>query len=197
MQPATPSLRLFIAIALPEALREAIAASTASVRATMPGVRWVAARSLHLTLVFLGERPGDEPERLAGALRDVCAGVAPFSLTVGRPGCFPSAQRPRVLWLGIAGGAEPLVALQRAVSGALAREQLAEPDERFSPHLTLGRVPDALDAATRRTLGAAWAALPLPAFPPIPVTQVLVMRSELLRGGARYTALHTLSLGSK
>ena len=197
MQPAMPSLRLFIALSLPEALSDAIAVSTASVRARVPGVRWVAAASLHLTLVFLGERPGDYPERLAAALRDVCAGVAPFSLTISRPGCFPNAQRPRVLGLGIAGGAEPLVALQRAVSGALAREPLAKPDERFSPHLTLGRAPDALDLPSRRTLGALWTALPLPAFPPIPVTQVLVMRSELSRGGARYTALRALPLGRR
>jgi 2'-5' RNA ligase len=188
------SLRLFIAISLPAALPEAIAEATAPVRAGAPGVRWVAARSLHLTLVFLGERPANEPERLSAALGPVCAGIPAFALTLGRPGCFPNAQRPRVLWLGIAGGAEALTALQRAVSGALLRERLAQPEDRFSPHLTLGRVPDTMDAPARRALGASWMALSLPAFPAIPVTGVHVMRSEFSRTGARYTALRTLPL---
>jgi 2'-5' RNA ligase len=190
------SLRLFIAISLPDALPEAIAEATAPVRAGAPGVRWVAARSLHLTLVFLGERPANEPERLAAALGPVCASIPAFALTLGRPGCFPTTQRPRVLWLGIAQGAEALTALQRAVSGALLQERLAQPEDRFSPHLTLGRVPDTMDTTTRRALGASWMALSLPAFPAIPVTEVHVMHSELSRTGARYTALRTLPLAT-
>jgi 2'-5' RNA ligase len=187
-------LRLFIALSLPDALREHIAAATAAMRANAPSVRWVAPGSLHLTLVFLGERPADYSVRLASALGNVCASTPPFTLTLGGPGCFPNAHRPRVLWLGIAAGAETLLRLQRAVSAALVQAQLAQPEDRFSPHLTLGRVPDLMDASARHALGASWTALSLPRFPSIPITAVHVMRSELSRVGARYTALHSLPL---
>ena len=99
-----------------------------------------------------------------------------------------------MLWLGIARGAEPLVTLQRAVSAALARVELAQPDDRFSPHLTLGRVADTVAPVARPVLGASWLALPLPEFPAAPITGVHLLRSELLRGGARYTTLYTLPL---
>jgi RNA 2',3'-cyclic 3'-phosphodiesterase len=192
---SSPStLRLFLALSIPDPVRAGIAAAIEPVRVALPDVRWVAPQSLHFTLVFLGERPADQPERIAAAIRDACAAQPRFELLIGGPGCFPTPQRPRVLWLGLAAGAAQVIALQRAVLAPLVHHELAQPEERFSPHLTLGRVPDTLDRGRRSVVGASWTALSPMTLPAIPVTGVHVMRSELGRGGARYTTLLTVPL---
>ncbi|MCZ6453267.1 MAG: RNA 2',3'-cyclic phosphodiesterase, partial [Alphaproteobacteria bacterium] len=44
-------IRLFAALALPEAVRERLV----QVRAPLPGARWVPLENLHVTLRFIGE----------------------------------------------------------------------------------------------------------------------------------------------
>ena len=53
------SLRLFIAVELPPAVHEALAAVQKRLQAFDPdrGVRWSAIDSIHLTLKFLGDTP--------------------------------------------------------------------------------------------------------------------------------------------
>ena len=47
-------MRLFVALTLPEEIREALAA----LENGLPGVRWVPEENLHLTLRFIGEVDG-------------------------------------------------------------------------------------------------------------------------------------------
>jgi 2'-5' RNA ligase len=188
------ALRLFLAIELPDAVRAGLDAAAVPARAHGTGVRWVRAESLHLTLVFLGERPARQVDAIAARVGAVCAAQAPFALRVEGMGCFPSPHRPRVLWAGIGGETAALKAMQCAILGALVRAGLAAADERFDPHLTLGRVRDEVPPGPRAALGHAWTALPAPALPPIAVRACHLMRSELGRGGALYTALRTFPL---
>ena len=63
-------MRLFIAVNLPDALRQELWAAAAALRRGDFPVKWVAADALHLTLKFLGEvAPEREPELLAGMAR--------------------------------------------------------------------------------------------------------------------------------
>ena len=141
--------RLFIALPLPDAARSAIEALVAGVRlAPEPGVgerrdpkdvRWVRMDGLHVTLRFLGPT---EPERIAAACAAVetaAAGVAPFELGLAGAGAFPHPARPRVLWLGLARGLEPLDALTRRVGRSLAEQGWPHDDRPARPHLTLAR----------------------------------------------------------
>lgn len=188
------ALRLFLAIDVPDAARLGLDAAAASARALGAEVRWVRPESVHLTLVFLGERPPAHVEAIAACVAPVVAAHAPFGLHIAGMGCFPSAARPRVLWAGLGGETAALAALRRDVQDALVRAGLAEADTRFDPHLTLGRVRDEVGPAPRAALGRAWLALPLPDLPAIPVRDVRLMRSELGRDGARYTVVRTFQL---
>jgi 2'-5' RNA ligase len=150
---------------------------------------------LHLTLVFLGERPPEQVGEIAEAVGAACADARPFSLTVAGHGCFPSPARARVLWIGLAGETSALTLLQHAILTALVAARLAEPGERFSPHLTLGRVRETTSPTARADLGRRWLALPPPAPTVFPVREVHLISSILGPGGSRYTTLHTLPLG--
>ncbi len=187
-------MRLFAAAALPRALADEAARWTAALAAdpaTGRGVRWVRSEGLHLTLHFFGEVPEGERARVSAALAaGVAAAPGTFDLVLEGLGAFPSAARPRVIWLGAGEGAARLVRLQAAVSAAVSAEGFPVDARPFHPHLTLGRcegrppagLPGAIDAARGRRLGRF-------------LVEVLTLyRSDLAPGGSRHTPLETWRL---
>lgn len=158
-----------------------------------PRVAWVAAENLHLTLKFLGNVLVDALPDVSAAIASGTAGTAPFVLEVTGLGAFPTATRPRVLWAGVANGAEVTAALAARIDAAL--ESLGFPGERraFSAHVTLGRVrvprrdpqlARAIEAGAEREFGV------------VRVDAVRLMRSELSPGGARYSEIAAIPLAS-
>ena len=185
-------MRLFLAVNLPDDVRDGVASATQRARATHPGVAWVQPSLLHLTVKFIGERNAELVPRVVDAARAAAAAVAPFESALAGGGAFPNFRAPRVVWIGMA-NASPLVALAARLDAALV--PLGIPAERrpFRPHLTLGRVRRALSpdegeglAREMRALAGRW---------PLPITHVDLMRSELSSAGPRYTSVATFALG--
>jgi 2'-5' RNA ligase len=134
--------RTFIAVDLCEAVRAGAAALQDGLRTAGARLRWVHPNNLHFTLRFLGELPPAQVARAVVATRAAAGSVAPFSLTIGGLGAFPSFERPQVVWVGVTAGADALEALARALDAALAHERFPAEDRPFRPHLTLGRARD-------------------------------------------------------
>jgi 2'-5' RNA ligase len=134
--------RTFIAVELCEAVRRGAASLQDGLRAAGARLRWVHPDNLHFTLRFLGELPPAQVARAVVATRAAVGTLAPFSLTIGGLGAFPSLERPQVVWVGVTAGAEGLEALALALNAALARERFPAEDRPFRPHLTLGRARD-------------------------------------------------------
>ncbi len=140
---------LFIAIPLPDAASAQVADLVAAVRRDPerpddgprdPGdVRWVRMTGLHLTVRFLGPTPRDRIPAIEGALDAVASAWAPFAIRLAGTGAFPTADRPRALWLGVTDGAAALGSLAGAVSAALAADGWPVDDRPFRAHLTLAR----------------------------------------------------------
>ncbi|MBI3746008.1 MAG: RNA 2',3'-cyclic phosphodiesterase [Chloroflexi bacterium] len=156
-------------------------------------VRWVQMEGLHVTLRFLGPTA---PDRVAGVgdAVAVAAGAVggPFEVRLGSAGAFPDAGRPRALWLGIRAGAEELGRLSASLTSALTAAGWP-PDERpFRPHLTIART-DGVHAGAEagQRLVAAAAELDL-AFE---ADRIVLFRSHLGHGPARYEALRSVALG--
>src|SRR5436190_16833481 len=59
--------------------------------------KWVEADNLHVTLLFLGEVDNRDVPAICASVEGVCAGVAPFAMTVAGVGAFPTVRRPRTL----------------------------------------------------------------------------------------------------
>lgn len=136
------STRAFIGIPVPETSTEKLERLKNGLNALIPSVRWVAGVPYHLTLAFLGEVPDADLNQVCQATAKIAAGFSPFELTLRGVGAFPNPSRPRVLWAGLAGVDEsPLFALQTAVAKAMTGLGF-RPDDRFSPHVTLGRLRD-------------------------------------------------------
>ena len=106
-------LRLFVAIAIPERIRNEMIAVQRELKPLALGdVRWTNAEQLHLTLKFLGNVPASSVEAVKQSLAEACAGAAPFPLRAEGIGFFPNERQPRVVWVGFEDGENALAVLQ-------------------------------------------------------------------------------------
>jgi RNA 2',3'-cyclic 3'-phosphodiesterase len=178
-------VRAFVAIPLPEPLGERLAAYTVAALARLDG-RAVPAENLHATVHFLGSVDDADSEPLRAALAAACASVAPFSLTVAGAELAPPS-RPRMIWARLDAPGELAELAQAAAAAAEPFAPNARPPRIGKPHLTLARL--------RRRPPRGTELPPLPAAgTTIEVDACKLVRSELDRGGARYTTLATLPL---
>jgi 2'-5' RNA ligase len=130
-----PTARLFLALSLPEGVQRVLATL---LEPAMPGVTWMRAGQLHLTLRFLGDVPEESLPRLTDELATVR--VLPFLLPIEGVGTFPPRPPARVAWAGVAHADPRLLQLRQQVDDALLRTGLPVDLRTFLPHVTLARV---------------------------------------------------------
>lgn len=181
-------MRLFVAVRPPDDVLAAVGRAVAPARRALVGPRWTVSEQWHVTLQFLGSVPDDAVADVTRALEAVSK-IQPFPVRFGGAGAFPRPARGRVIWLGLAGGAEPMVELARAVRMALAPLG-HEPEEReFHAHLTLARlkvpgdVAPAVAALGEEPVGRAFV-----------VSEVTLYQSRLRRSGAEYEPVSVVAL---
>lgn len=187
-------MRLFVALELPDALRGRLEEATAPLRATDLPVRWVDAAQLHLTLKFIGQVEEQRAGRISEALEETVAGHGGPVLRLGGVGAFPSLRSPRVIWMGVE-ASPPLAALQKAVEDALATLGVEREKRDFHAHVTLGRTRRRLERSEGEALRLAVQHVSFHAeHRP---DRVVLMRSRLGRGGARYDVVSAHPLGAR
>jgi 2'-5' RNA ligase len=192
---STEKLRLFIAIPIPEPVRDEIICVQRELQPLVPRnvVRWARPDQFHLTLRFLGDVPVAGLEKLKESVNAVCRNARPLSLRAEGVGFFPNPRSPRVIWVGIDDREGFLVDLQKQIE-TVAGQFSSEPGEKnFTGHVTLGRLKnprpaDTRDLATRaqsleKRLFGDWTAL-----------DIEIIRSELSPAGARHTSLAVIRL---
>jgi RNA 2',3'-cyclic 3'-phosphodiesterase len=194
-------MRIFIALDIDRGIRERIAQFMEGVRGFAPDARWVRPESLHVTLKFIGEKPAEKVEEIKNSLTAIRAQA--FDLSFRGFGFFPTPKAARVFWIGIAAG-DSLGRLASAVDAATVSLGIPKEEHPFSPHLTLARggghsgAPGWRkgDGANRnfQVLQEKLAAITAPEFGSVTVREFSLYRSELMRGGSRYTKLERFEL---
>jgi len=183
------TVRLFIAIPLEEHVKSHLDHLRRDLQGNIPsGISWVRIDSIHLTLKFLGEVDERNIPGLTGALMRVCGQFDGFTLGFQGLGCFPNIRQARVIWAGSARCA-PLIALQSAVEEACRDLGFPVEERRFSPHLTLGRIKNALKPADIAYLEEKIRATSTSEIIPMTISEVILFKSELQRDGAKYSVL--------
>lgn len=184
-------MRLFVALEVPAALKENLAALLKALRAVSPETRWVHTANIHVTLKFIGEVPETKLADIRGALAGVRS-EQPVRLDSRGLGFFPNEKHPRVFWAGIV--ASPNLKTLAADIDA-ATEKLGIPREQrpFSPHLTLARfesrrLPEKLRATiqefSERDFGS------------LCTGQFHLIESKLKPSGAEYTTVESFSFAA-
>jgi RNA 2',3'-cyclic 3'-phosphodiesterase len=185
-------LRCFVALELPAGLRESVAAFFSREGRGIAGVRWLDGARLHLTLKFLGDVASERLPAVRAAVASAVSGRGPFTLELCGAGAFPSAERPRVVWVGAGAGAAEAAGLSASLEASLEPLGFARELRPFAPHLTVGRVKGPLRdrAALPRLLASVrdrvWGEAVIPA--------VHLLRSELFPAGPNYSILATNQL---
>jgi 2'-5' RNA ligase len=132
--------RLFAAIELDAQTRELVARAQRRLAVSIrtDSLRWMRPEQWHLTLVFAAAIPAEQVDAVDRAMSEDVS-RAPFRLELAGFGTFPPRGAPRVLWLGVRGGADSVVAVQREIAQRF--KDLGVPLEQrpFHPHLTLAR----------------------------------------------------------
>jgi 2'-5' RNA ligase len=189
--------RLFIALPLPEAAREAVAELVGRARATEAEdarVRWVRLDGLHLTLRFLGPTRTDRLPAIEAIVADIGAATAPLEIVLGEAGAFPNPSRPRVLWLGVASGSDELTALAASVDDGLEAHGWSRSGRPYRAHLTVARTDGAPGG---RAAAAALEACAAGVRIPFRGNEVALMESLTGRGPARYARLASATLAGE
>lgn len=178
--------RLFVALELPEDVREALERWRAGGPRRVRGLRMADPAALHVTLCFLGWRFEREIDEIGAACTAATAGWGPIPVSVGNPVWLPD-RRPRVLAVRIDDPSDALAHLQSALAMELSTGGWYAPETRpFLGHVTVARVPRGGRVRAVR--------LPGPPRAEFLATRVTLYRSRLGPHGARYEAQRTVEL---
>ncbi len=192
--PLPERVRLFVALLLPEPVKAAIARAQQELRATLVSsqVRWTTLEQFHLTLRFLGSVETTHLPSLTRSLESVAKQFAPPHLQAAGIGCFPTPHSPRVVWAGIGDAEAQLGPLQRTVQQATLPFTAEPPEDRFTGHITLGRIKrfDRSEAESLAKVAAGFAQVSFGAWSE---SELHLMRSELSPKGARYSSCAAFS----
>jgi 2'-5' RNA ligase len=180
----SPRARLFVALDLPEELRDGIVAWQREALGD-PVLRPTRPESLHMTLVFLGYHPEKEIERIAETALGIEA-TAPEIRLEPEPVGVPRGKRPRLFALDTP--SEGAVELQSQAERRLVEERFYEPEKRpFWPHLTVARVrPEKRGSRKPALVGSSPGRLPEHLLRPTPLLRLTLYRSHLRPQGAEY-----------
>jgi 2'-5' RNA ligase len=185
------SVRTFLAIPLPQQLKDSIAAIQRNLKAQIPAARWTRPENLHLTLHFFGETTQETLEKIKVSVLSVKRCQRPFPVEVKGLGAFPNLHRPRIIWLDL----EPkdqLRQLHGNCNRALRLAGVATESRPYSPHLTISRLrqpqPDLTDlfnAVGHTRVGQ------------LPVDKLVLFESRLHADGAEHVPLLTVNLDAE
>ena len=193
----SPRARLFIALDLPDSVRDAIDEWGAR-ELTDPALRPVACESLHITLCFLGWTA----EKRIPELADAIAAIDPRPVPV-RLEAMPVAKPPRRPALfALEADSDAAVKLQEDVSRTFEALGAYRPEKRpFWPHVTVARVrPERATGGGRRRRGKPQRVERPPGELPQEIVhtfdsiRVSLYRSNLRPEGAQYVSLASSDL---
>lgn len=186
------TVRAFVALPCPPAIREAIEADLPGWHRLGGRIRWSPPERIHLTLRFLGDSRSDQLAEVRRGLRGIADDVEPLEVRPTEVGAFPHWRRPRVVWLGLDGG-EALTELAGAVEAVVRSAGFEADDRDFRPHLTLARVKGR--RGVKRVIRAVrgWR----PETGSEIVDEMILFESELRPEGARHTPIGRFRLGGE
>jgi 2'-5' RNA ligase len=182
-------VRLFVALEIPAAVRDNLAAQVKQLRDLSAQVadkrpRWVRSENLHVTLKFIGEVAPAKIDGIRGVLSNISSS-APVDLQFRGLGFFPDEKHPRVLWAGLNPSAN-LSSLAGDIDRAIGTLGIARETRAFIPHLTLARLEppglhEKLRAAIQKNSECE--------FGSFQAREFHLIESKLKSTGAEYTSL--------
>jgi len=182
-------MRLFIAIAIPEKIRAAVACLLEEFRTIAPQVKWTKPDNLHITLKFLGETDAVKLSLIEQSLAKVKM-AQPIVLTLRVPAVMIHGKGPRMIWMEIR-SSPSLNTLVAELENQMVKLGFPKENRAFVPHLTLARVPRSAPPWTVELIETIRdSSTELGSFS---TGEFHLMESKLKSSGAEYTSVHSFS----
>ena len=195
MRSSGATVRAFIAIDMPQEIKERIGVSLRGLQqaSQFMGTRlmWVEPENLHLTLSFLGDINETQVRMAIVTLRGCAKMWQQFDLKVGNPALFPEGHVPRVIAHRLGKDIDALAVVQRMLTNGLRRRGFDLELREFSPHLTLARIKNRVDLSGLKRVVDETRGEKVGAFT---VTELKLMKSTLTPEGAIYETIAVVKL---
>jgi len=133
-------MRTFIAVEIPEFLREEFVQLQERLKKSDADVKWVEPENMHLTLKFLGDTEENKMEKISEILKRIAQETKQFEITFSDLGAFPNLNFPKVIWVGVDKGKKELAELATRIENGLLPLGFSKEKRTYSAHLTLGRI---------------------------------------------------------
>ncbi len=185
------TIRAFIALELPATVISFLDKLQRDLKSLKLRAKWVRPENIHLTLKFLGNIDSGDIDKIGGAMSDAAEDFVPLTLAFKGVGVFPGIKRPRVIWVGLGGQIQLLLALQRKLEDNLAVIGFAKEKRPFKGHLTLGRFKQAVNRDTIRHIIQEYANSENEEFT---AGRIILFKSDLKPTGAVYSQLQQAAL---
>lgn len=133
-------MRAFIAIDLPEKVKNKIAELENDLKKCDLAFKWVKPENIHLTLKFLGDINPEQVNKIKEVITKISAKFVAFKVNFNGFGFFPNQRKPKVFFISI--NKEKLL---KNIASELEKEleMLSfERENKFKSHITLARIKD-------------------------------------------------------
>ncbi|MBU0574514.1 MAG: RNA 2',3'-cyclic phosphodiesterase [Candidatus Margulisiibacteriota bacterium] len=184
-------MRCFVSVELTDEIKSNIAKIIEEIKRDYPEIKWVKPGNLHLTLKFLGWVKDGQQKNIIKTLDGATKDIRALKLKVSGCGVFPSPTRPRVVWLDIAEGAEPIRKIAGTIDDALGELGYKKEEREWQAHITIGRVREPKQA---RGLFEKLRSCEKQEFGEMVVERISLMESKLSPKGPTYLEIRNWKL---
>jgi RNA 2',3'-cyclic 3'-phosphodiesterase len=184
-------MRTFVSIEIPDDIKNKIEKLVNKLKLMLTPIKWVDKKNLHVTLKFIGWVNDEKVPPLIDCIKGCAGDFGSFDLSFSGLGVFPSAKRPRVIWIGTSAGADKVKKLGDCIEAEVAKEGVCEEEREFSPHLTIGGIKEKIDVGALNDFIEKNKDIEFGSFR---VDHVSMMKSTLRRSGPIYEEIEKIKI---
>ncbi|MFA5362234.1 MAG: RNA 2',3'-cyclic phosphodiesterase [Candidatus Omnitrophota bacterium] len=187
-------MRTFIAIELPEEVKEYLRRLQGKLKKPGADVKWVTPGNIHLTLKFLGEIDENTVQAVENIIEKTARTKRSFIVHVSSLGGFPGLTSPRVIWIGIDKGDTEVKEIAQDLEKSLEEIGIPPENREFSSHITIGRIRSKLNRAGLAQALTDFKNAPQTENIEFPVKKITLFKSTLTPQGPIYEIVKESSL---
>ena len=180
-------IRLFVAIEIPDEIKEELFNHCYSVAEQPLSYRWEAKEKIHLTLKFIGEVKEELLPQIIDEIEFV-QNYSSFNCTISKFGFFFRDNEARILWCNIETD-DSIISLVEELNSKLQKYDIEIEKKKFKGHLTLLRIKERISEKFIKRFKDY-------SFEPIKFSagKVVLVQSELKPGGSEHKVLKIYEL---
>ena len=133
-------MRTFVALDLPETIKEDVAGVINNFRSYFPfGVNWVPQENLHITFQFIGETKEEDIPEIAEFLETSFSELSSLKFTNPKLEILPG-RNPKIIWISLENNNNLIQKILKKLKSKLRQMDYKIDSRRLRFHITLGRI---------------------------------------------------------